>query len=49
VQHESNAEGTMIKDEVHRYTLPFSGSHVPQISLDVGTSLHGNDRHEVLW
>jgi len=39
----------MIKQEVQGYTLPFSGSHVPQINLDVGTSLPGNDQHEVCW
>jgi hypothetical protein len=32
VQHEFNAEGTIIKEDVKGYTLPFSGSHVPQIS-----------------
>jgi len=47
VQHEFNAEGTMIKEEVPGHTMPFSGSRVPQISLDVGTSLHGLDQHEV--
>jgi hypothetical protein len=49
VQHELNAEGTMIKEEVQGYALPLSGSHVLQISLDVGTSLQGNDQHEVCW
>jgi hypothetical protein len=38
VEHEFHAEGTMIKEEVQGYPLPFSGNHVAQISLDVGTS-----------
>lgn len=47
MEHEFHAEGTMIKEEVQGYTVPFSGGHVPQISLDVGTPLHGKDQHEV--